>query len=216
MPNVDIVLSCSGGGCRCTWGRWGWLPSVLSNTLCPQCPHSTGSVCLCGWQACQGYVLVFLYSWGLYVLYFVPPSGIVKEIEPMPFVFVVGVHAVGSFGLTWPPIVLAYLLAHVLAAAASDILTATSYPFGSSTEIVEDAELALVRNHYHLLTASACGVWSSGAAVLLHVHPSFGYAPLCAFRQGLLPAFHTFVVRFVSFEELSRLSVVLRLYRRQV
>ncbi len=65
------------------------------------------------------------------------------------------IHSVCSLGLSLTPVVLADLLAHILPAASTYVLSSAASPFSCLLEIGEDPELAIVRNDYCFLAASA-------------------------------------------------------------
>ena len=140
------------------------------------------------------------------ITYFVPPYRVVVEIKSVTLVSVVCVHSACTFRLPLPPIVLADLLTHILPAASSYVLATAANPFGGFLEIGEDPELAIVRNDYCFLAASACGIRTDGRTVLIQVLPTFGTAPLSTLAHKLVP-FLTLVSRNMSLDEATVLGV---------
>lgn len=146
---------------------------------------------------------------------FVPPYRIVEKVEPYAVVLVICVYSVCAFGLSGSPVMLAYCSALVLSAASAYILAAPSNPFRCRYQIVEYLEFSIVRDRHYLFPTSSCCVWSFGRSVLFEVLPSFSRSLLHPLGHVLAPSL-SFVVRFVTFEELTCTFVSRWLYRRQI
>ena len=126
--------------------------------------------------------------------YLLLPDRVDGKVPSDAFVLVVGVHLacllVDESGL-------------VGAAAAANVLTAATKPFGSGTNKVEDVVLAVVADGHNHFPASPSGVGATVAvAILVEVIPAFLHSALAFLRQILVPLL-ALVVRFVAFHKAS-------------
>lgn len=147
--------------------------------------------------------------------YFLPPYRVIEEVKSDAHILVVCVYSVCSFCLSRSPIMLADFPALIISAASAYILAATSNPYCGRCQIVEYLELPLVIYGNYLLSTSSGGVWSFSRSVLCEVLPTFRRSFLLSLGHVLFPLL-SFVVWFVSFEELTCAAVAFGFDRRQI